>query len=268
MADSEPFKQVDVCLWNKGNKWERCRELPFHYNSLNVAWWWKLMGGKIVAGVALRLPDKQWLIQSRCWHRGFADRGKGSMCGEDQLKAGHKQLRGYILRLWPTSPLQTTGYFIFYLVRSHAGVLSSHRQNWAIQLQVLSGRMYRLNSSQKLWEDLGCQWFLNDLSSRERVKLKRSLMSWGDRKFQIYEIWIWRSRTKSISDPASQPCEIYYHPKLHRFLKKQYVLPLIYHWMNRQGLLRLQRRPGHLLDHTVRISNKTIIIFRFQLNLI
>lgn len=112
------------------------------------------------------------------------------------------------------------------------------------------------------------KWFLNDLSSRERVKLKRSLMSWGDRKFQIYEIWIWRSRTKSISDPASQPCEIYYHPKLHRFLKKQYVLPLIYHWMNRQGLLRLQRRPGHLLGHTVRISNKTIIIFRFQLNLI
>lgn len=44
---------------------------------------------------------------------------------------------------------------LFYLVRSHAGVLSSRRQNWDIQLQVLSRRMYRLNSSQKLWEDLG-----------------------------------------------------------------------------------------------------------------
>lgn len=114
MADSEPLRQVDVCLWNKGNKWEWCRRLPFHYKSLNMAWWWKLMGGKIVAGVALCLPDKQWLIQSRCWHRGFADRGKGSMCGEDQLKVGHKQLRGYILRLWPTSPLQSSGYFILF----------------------------------------------------------------------------------------------------------------------------------------------------------
>lgn len=39
MADSKPVKQVNVCLWNKGNKWEQCRGLPFHYKSLKVDWW-------------------------------------------------------------------------------------------------------------------------------------------------------------------------------------------------------------------------------------
>lgn len=32
MAGSKPVKQVYVCLWNKGNKWEQCRGLTFHYD--------------------------------------------------------------------------------------------------------------------------------------------------------------------------------------------------------------------------------------------
>lgn len=65
----------------------------------------------------------------------------------------------------------------FYLVRSHAGVLSCCRQNWDVQLQVLSGRMHRLSSSQKLWEDL--RWWVTESGfwmicrSESAWKLKR-----------------------------------------------------------------------------------------------